>query len=83
MRERLKRKGRRSADREHRYPCVTQAQSLNRNTYDITAKGSQLIVVLNGIETVNVRDSKLSKGPLTLQYGGGVVKFRKVQIRLL
>lgn len=73
MRVRLKLKWRRSADREHRYPCVN----------DITAKGSQLSVVLNGIETVNIRDTKHAKGPITLQYGGGVVKFRKVQIKLL
>ena len=53
------------------------------NTYEITAKGPQLTVVLNGIQTANVRDSKFSKGPITLQYGGGVVKFRKVQIRSL
>jgi hypothetical protein len=53
------------------------------NTYEITAKGPQLTVVLNGIKTVDVRDSKLAKGPITLQYGGGVVKFRKVLIRTL
>lgn len=53
------------------------------NTYEITAKGSQLIVVLNGIETVNFRNDKLAKGNITLQYGGGVVKFRKVQIKPL
>jgi hypothetical protein len=53
------------------------------NTYEITAKGSRLIVVLNGIETVNFTDSKLPKGNITLQYGGGVVKFRKVQIKPL
>lgn len=51
------------------------------NTYEITAKGSQLTVVLNGIQTVNIRDSKHAKGPITLQYGGGVVKFRKVLIK--
>jgi hypothetical protein len=37
--------------------------------------------VLNGIQTVNIRDSKHVKGPITLQYGGGVVKFRKVLIK--
>ncbi len=53
------------------------------NTYEITAKGSQLIVVLNGIETVNFRNDKLPKGHITLQYGGGVVKFSKVHIKPL
>lgn len=53
------------------------------NTYEITAKGSQLIVVLNGVETVNFRNDKLGKGYITLQYGGGVVKFSKVHIKPL
>jgi hypothetical protein len=53
------------------------------NTYDITAKGSRLLVVLNGTQTVDVQDSSHAKGHITLQYGGGVVKFRKVQIRPL
>ncbi len=53
------------------------------NVYEITAKGPQLTIVLNGIKTVDVRDSKFAKGPFALQYGGGVVKFRKVQIRPL
>ena len=53
------------------------------NTYDITAKGSRLTIVLNGVQTVDINDTLHSKGPITLQYGGGVVKFRKVQIRPL
>ena len=53
------------------------------NTYEITAKGPQLTVVLNGIQTVNIQDSKHASGPIALQYGGGVVKFRKVQIKPL
>ena len=53
------------------------------NTYEITAKGSRLIVVLNGIQTVDVQDSKFASGPIALQWGRGVVKFRKVQIRPL
>ncbi|HEY6721183.1 MAG TPA: DUF1080 domain-containing protein [Burkholderiales bacterium] len=60
------------------------------NTYEITAKGSQLTVVLNGVQTANVQDSQHAEGPLGLQYGlgpkdvrGGVIKWRKVQIRSL
>jgi hypothetical protein len=60
------------------------------NTYEITAKGPQLVVVLNGVKTVEVQDSKLAQGPFALQYGsgpkdapGGVIKWRKVQIRPL
>lgn len=54
------------------------------NTYEITAQGSHLVVVLNGQKTVDVQDSKHDAGgPLALQYGSGVVKFRKVQIKPL
>jgi hypothetical protein len=60
------------------------------NTYEITAKGSQLTVVLNGVETVNVQHSKFAEGPFSLQYGAGVkgatggpIKWRKVQIKEL
>ena len=53
------------------------------NTYDITAKGDQFIVVLNGTKTVDAKDGKHARGPIALQYGAGVVKFRKVQIKPL
>jgi len=60
------------------------------NTYEITAKGSQLTVVLNGVQTVDVQDGKHAEGPFALQFGngpkdapGGAIKWRKVQIRSL
>ena len=60
------------------------------NTYEITAKGSQMVVKLNGVQTVSVSHDKLKNGPFTLQYGpgvknaqGGVIKWRKVQVRPL
>jgi hypothetical protein len=54
------------------------------NTYEITAQGPHLTVVLNGQKTADVQDSKhLNAGPIALQYGSGVVKFRKVQIKPL
>ena len=59
------------------------------NVYDITAKGTQLTVKLNGVQTVDVQDSKHARGPIALQYAPGVVKdagtirFRKVQIKTL
>ena len=53
------------------------------NTYEITAKGPKLTVILNGQKTVDVEDSKHATGPIALQYGSGVVKFRKVQIKEL
>ena len=53
------------------------------NVYDITAKGQEFTVVLNGITTVEgARDGKFSKGRIALQYGAGIVRFRKVEIRV-
>ena len=53
------------------------------NTYEIRAEGPRLTVTLNGIQTVDVEDSTHASGPIGLQYGAGVVKFRNVQIREL
>ena len=54
------------------------------NVYEITARGSQFFVTLNGQRTVDgAQDAKHARGPVALQYGAGVVKFRKVQIRAL
>jgi hypothetical protein len=53
------------------------------NVYDITFKGPSLQVTLNGQKTVDVQHSELKSGPIALQYGAGVVKFRKVQVRPL
>jgi Domain of Unknown Function (DUF1080) len=60
------------------------------NTYEITAKGPQLTVVLNGVKTADVQDSKHAQGPFALQFGnrandapGGAIKWRKVQIKPL
>jgi hypothetical protein len=60
------------------------------NAYEITAKGSQLIVVLNGAQTVNVQNGQMPQGPFALQFGngpndapGGAIKWRKVQIKPL
>jgi hypothetical protein len=54
------------------------------NTYEITAKGPQFTVILNGTKTVDgAQDTKNPSGRIALQYGAGVVKFRKVEIRQL
>jgi len=60
------------------------------NTFDITAKGTQLIVVLNGVQTVNVTNAAFAQGPFGLQFAngannvpGGAIKWRKLQIREL
>jgi hypothetical protein len=53
------------------------------NTYEIRAQGSHLVVTLNGMKTADVQDTKHARGPFALQYGAGVVKFRKVEVRAL
>ncbi|MDI9331106.1 MAG: DUF1080 domain-containing protein [Alphaproteobacteria bacterium] len=51
------------------------------NVLEITAQGDLLVVRLNGQETVRVRNAKLAKGHIALQYGSGIVKFRQVLIK--
>ncbi len=52
------------------------------NVFEITAKGPRFDVVMNGVKTVeSASDSKFPKGRIALQYGQGVVKFRKVEIK--
>ncbi|HEX7945376.1 MAG TPA: DUF1080 domain-containing protein [Phenylobacterium sp.] len=54
------------------------------NVMEIWAKGDRFTIVLNGAKTVdNVQDGKFSHGRIALQYGLGLVKFRKVQVRSL
>ncbi len=53
------------------------------NTYEITAQGPHFVVVLNGQKTVDAQNDRLANGHIALQYGSGVVKFRKVQIKPL
>jgi Domain of Unknown Function (DUF1080) len=69
---------------------ITNTAGGKWNVMEITAKGTQLTVRLNGATTVDVRHSKYSEGPFTLQYGAGVkgarggpIKWRKVQVRSL
>jgi hypothetical protein len=51
------------------------------NSYEITLRGANLVVVLNGMKTVDIQDSKLASGPFALQWGRGTIKFRKVEIK--
>jgi len=60
------------------------------NVYEITAKGSNLTVVLNGQKTAEAQDGKFPSGHIALQHGlavnnsdKGLVKFRKVEIKKL
>jgi len=53
------------------------------NTYEITARGEHMVVVLNGQQTVDAHDGKHRSGPIALQSAAGTIRFRKVQIRTL
>ena len=53
------------------------------NTYEITAKGRQITVMLNGQKTAELNNGLFAEGPITLQHGAGVIKFRKVAIKPL
>jgi len=64
-------------------PLVALKAGGKWNTYEITARGSHMVVVLNGTKTVDVQHSGHSRGAIGLQYGAGTVKFRNVQIRQL
>jgi hypothetical protein len=53
------------------------------NTYEITAKGADISVKLNGVVTVSAQDGKFQEGRLGIQYNGGPIKVRKLRLREL
>ena len=53
------------------------------NTFEITAKGRLITVVLNGQKTAELHNNLFPDGYLTLQHGAGTIKFRKVAIKPL
>jgi hypothetical protein len=53
------------------------------NTFEITAKGRHITVVLNGEKTAELHNGMFTEGPFTLQHGAGVMKFRKVAVKPL
>ena len=54
------------------------------NTMEITANGPNFKVMMNGVVTIaNGQDSKFTEGLIALQSAGGVIKFRKLQIKPL
>ncbi|MEC9223578.1 MAG: DUF1080 domain-containing protein, partial [Pseudomonadota bacterium] len=50
------------------------------NVYKIILQNDHLVVELNGKRTVDVRDGQFSTGPFALQWGRGVMRFRKVEV---
>lgn len=64
-------------------PLVKMTAAGKWNTFEIRAEGNHLTVVMNGVKTVDVRNDKYASGPIALQHGAGVVRFRNVKIRPL
>ena len=53
------------------------------NTFEITARGPRIVVVMNGTKTGETDKAHALRGNIGLQWAQGVVKFRKVEIRPL
>jgi hypothetical protein len=53
------------------------------NTMEVTANKRQLTLTLNGTKTADVNNGFFEEGHFTLQWGEGVVKFRKVAVKPL
>ena len=53
------------------------------NTYELTARGRQITVILNGEKTAELHNGLFAEGPFALQHGEGVLKFRKVAVKPL
>ncbi|MRD48457.1 DUF1080 domain-containing protein [Caenimonas koreensis DSM 17982] len=53
------------------------------NVMEVVAKGTSMIVTLNGVQTAQSNEARDVGGVIGLQYAGGVVKFRKVQVKPL
>ena len=53
------------------------------NTFDITARGPRIVVMMNGVQTGETDRATALRGNIGLQWAAGVVKFRKVEIKPL
>jgi hypothetical protein len=53
------------------------------NTMELTANKRQLVLTMNGTKTAETNNGFFEEGHFTLQWGGGVVKFRKVAVKTL
>ena len=53
------------------------------NTYEITAQGNRITVVLNGTLTADLTDDTHANGPIAFQNNGGLIRFRNIRLRPL
>jgi hypothetical protein len=65
----------------HKYEVMPQTEG-KWNTLDITAKGRDISVMLNGEESAKIKDRGHYTGVIVLQaFGEGKIRFRNVKIR--
>jgi hypothetical protein len=53
------------------------------NTFEISLKGRNITVSLNGKQTVSLHNGMYEQGHFSLQYGSGTIKWRKVAVKPL
>jgi hypothetical protein len=54
------------------------------NTFEITARGAEIIVRMNGVTTAHIKDARNTEaGRIGLQFNGGPIKFRKLAVKEL
>ena len=68
----------------HMAPSEYIATAGQWNSYEVTAQGDHIVVILNGVTTVDTRDTThTNAGPVSLQHLAGEVRFRNVVIEAL
>jgi hypothetical protein len=53
------------------------------NSMEVTAKGRDITVLVNGQQTAKLRNGLFEEGPFALQHNDGTIKFRKIVFRPL
>lgn len=63
-------------------PAAARVETIGKwNRLEVTARGADVDVLVNGTRTATLHDARTSPGPIALQYGGrGLVRFRKLEI---
>ena len=67
----------------HQPPGVEVLTEEQWNTYEITAQGNRITVVLNGTRTADLEDDTHASGPIAFQNNGGLIRFRNIRLRPL
>ena len=68
----------------HLSPIVNMPKAGGRwNTYEITARGPRIVVVMHGVQTGQTDKANALRGNIGLQWAAGIVKFRNVELKPL